>query len=46
MEILKGIFSFPAKCYRKIIKSDAPGYSKTLHSFDLIFAKVIFFAKV
>ena len=27
----KGIFNFPAKCYRKIIKSGAPDYNKTLH---------------
>ena len=27
----KGIFNFPAKCCRKIIKSGAPDYNKTLH---------------
>ena len=41
MEILKGIFSFPAKCYRKIIKSSVRDYNKTLYLFDLIFTKVI-----
>ena len=41
MEILKGTFSFPAKCYRKNIKTGAPDYNKTLHLFDFIFKKII-----
>ena len=41
MEILNGIFSFPGKCYQKIIKSGVRDYNKTLHSLDFIFTKVI-----
>ena len=41
MEVLKGIFSFPAKCYQKIIKSGVRDYNKISHSFNFIFTKVI-----